>query len=223
MCVAHIRQLIVLDDRLVARFRAQQWSSLTDALDDVVDNLNRTEIALTVETEQTFLSGCGCRLSDDVVVSDDEVVVGLVDPDHTTPWIANEIVTKNGRPVCGRLAKAGDQITAVAADFKVEQIVVDLHSVSNELDRVAGGEIVVVNLKRASTLRNFAASVFWNRNDTAQDVVIDFEFVGPFERKFNRKIDFDRVVMDVNSPAAATLNAIVTVSLAAFGAANPIV
>ena len=54
--VGNIGERVVPDDRTGALFVSHEWPFLSFALDDVVANRDRLEVALAVESEQPFLA-----------------------------------------------------------------------------------------------------------------------------------------------------------------------
>ena len=106
--VRHIDEHVVAHIGGVAFLVSKQRTRDTFAFNDIVADLNRTEVAGAVETEQSFVARGHRRLCNDVIVVDLQIVVGFFDPDHASPRIADEVMVESRGSFCGCLAKSGD-------------------------------------------------------------------------------------------------------------------
>ena len=123
----------------------------------------------------------------------------------------------------GGLAEAGDQVAAVFPDIEIEEVVVDLDAVAGELDRVAGGQVVVVDVEGAAALRDRPAGVLRDRDRAVADVVVDLHVLVVLEGEFDREVHLDRVVVDPAALPLAHLDPVELVLLVHLGAQEAVV
>ena len=122
-----------------------------------------------------------------------------------------------------RATKAGDQVSTVVLHVEIKEVVIDLHAISNELNGVTCREVVVVDVIGDAAFGDVSASMFRNGDDAVKDVVVDLETVGAFERKFDREIHTDGIVMNEYTPSPAPLDPVVTVLPARLGPGDAVV
>ena len=176
-----------------------------------------------METEQSLCPRRDRQPRDDVIIAHGEIVVRLVDPDHAAAGIVDEVVVKDCRPFGGGLAEAGDEIAAVLPHIEIEQIVIDPHSVADELDGVAGREIVVVNVEGSAAFWRRTSGVLRYRNGAITDVVVDLDVLVVLKRQFDGEVHLDGVVMNPRASELPPLDAVVPPRLAALRADETVV
>ncbi len=171
--VGYVDQGVVLDDGSIAFLGAEQRAGLSLALDDVVLDRNRFEIAAAVESKQPFVSRGGGRSGDDMIVADFEMIEDFVDPDHAPTWVADQIVVKTSRSLGIDIPKCSNEIPVIVFWVEIETIVIDLHPIANKLDRVAIPHPVVMDVECTTTLGYDPSRILGDGDGPNANVVVD--------------------------------------------------